>query len=120
MNRSNPPQRNLGEFDPTYLNALRETKVIIALFAVFCVWSVCVCYTYGYISPEETVDVIPTVWGIPSWVFWGILLPWLAVDVVAVWFCFFYMKVDDLGEAHEDEDLTEQIAHLNEEESERD
>lgn len=30
--------------------------------------------------------------GLPAWVFWGIVLPWLAVDVVAVWFCFVWMR----------------------------
>lgn len=30
--------------------------------------------------------------GLPAWVFWGIVLPWLVVDVVAVWFCFVWMR----------------------------
>ncbi len=102
------------EYDPTYLNSLREAFVIVVLFAGFFLWSIFVCYNYGYLSPGEQRTEISTVLGMPSWAFWGIALPWLAVDVVAVWFCFFYMKTDDLGEAHEGEDIAEQVAHLHE------
>ena len=87
-----------AEYDPTYMHSLRETYVIIALFAFFCVWSIYVCYNYGYLSPSETRATVSTVLGMPSWAFWGICLPWIAVDIVAVWFCFFFMEPDDLGE----------------------
>jgi len=33
----------------------------------------------------------------PSWVVWGIAVPWIVADIFTVWFCFFYMKDDDLG-----------------------
>jgi hypothetical protein len=102
------------DWDPTYLHSLRETYVIIALFAVFCVWSIFVCYNYGFLSPGEQRASVTTVLGMPSWAFWGICMPWIAVDIVAVWFCFFFMEPDDLGEAHEGEDLAEQLAHLDE------
>ncbi len=107
------------EYDTTYLNSLRELYVIIGLFAVFCFWSIFVCYNYGYLSPGEQLGEVSTVLGMPSWAFWGIGLPWLVVDAVAVWFCFFYMTADDLGEAHEGEDLAEQVAHLHEGEEAR-
>ena len=64
------------EYDPTYLNSLREAFVIIALFAVFCVWSIFVCYNYGYLSPGERRSEIPTVLGMPSWAFWGSSRAW--------------------------------------------
>ncbi len=95
------------EYDPTYLNSLREAFVIVALFAAFCLWAIFVCYNYGYLSPGEQRSEVTTVLGMPSWAFWGIGLPWLVVDVVAVWFCFFYMKADDLGEEN-DEQLVSQ------------
>ncbi|MFV1968882.1 MAG: DUF997 family protein, partial [Pirellulaceae bacterium] len=71
------------EYDTTYLNSLREAYVIIALFAVFFVWSIFVCYNYGYLSPGEQLSEVSTVLGMPSWAFWGIGLPWIAVDAVA-------------------------------------
>ncbi|MCA9118661.1 MAG: hypothetical protein H6822_04290 [Planctomycetaceae bacterium] len=104
------------EYDPTYLHSLREAYTIIALFALFFIWSIFVCYNYGYLSPGEQLSEVSTVMGMPAWAFWGIGFPWVLVDVVAVWFCFFYMKNDDLGEAHEGEDLAEQIAHLHDRE----
>jgi len=39
----------------------------------------------------SATESIWLVFGMPAWVFWGIALPWLAVDLVAFWFCFFYM-----------------------------
>lgn len=77
-------------------------------------WSVPYCYYFGYLGPDETVDSsnISLVMGIPSWAFWGIAAPWLAADVFTTWFCFWYMKDDDLGEAHEGLDLEEEIAEM--------
>ena len=51
-------------------------------------------------SGPDTFDEkeFSTVWGIPSWLFWGIAVPWLLADVFTLWFCFFYMKDGDLGE----------------------
>ncbi|QDU92825.1 DUF997 family protein [Lignipirellula cremea] len=86
--------------DPVYLNARRESFVIVALFAVFILWSVTVCVYFGYLptTAEGEAPEISLVLGMPAWAFWGLLAPWLAVDVVAFWFCFFFMKNDDLGE----------------------
>lgn len=96
------PKASQGEWDATYLHSLREAYVIIALFAFFCIWSIYVCYTYGYLGEGETRADVPTVFGMPSWAFWGICLPWIGVDIVAVWFCFFFMEADDLGEDQPD------------------
>ncbi|MBP87849.1 MAG: hypothetical protein CMJ64_14190 [Planctomycetaceae bacterium] len=98
------------EWDPTYLHSLREVYVIIALFAFFCVWSIFVCYNYGYLSPGEQRSTVTTVLGMPSWAFWGLCLPWLAVDIVAIWFCFFFMVPDDLGE--DQPDVYEEMAGI--------
>ena len=39
--------------------------------------------------------------GFPSWVFWGIALPWLAANLFTFWFCLFRMKDDPLEEVNE-------------------
>ena len=83
--------------DPVYLHSRRETIVIIFLFIGFLAWSITACYSLGYQLPTET-EPLSTTWGMPTWVFWGIFIPCIAVDIVAVWFCFFFMKDDDLGE----------------------
>lgn len=100
------------EYDPVYLQSRRELGVILILFATFFLWSVGACYWLGYVDPDGSEPVtVSAIWGMPTWVFWGILVPWLAVDVAALWFCFFYMKDDDLGKSHEGEDLMEQVLH---------
>lgn len=108
-----PPQ---DEYDPLYLHALRETLVIVVLFAIFCAWAIFIYFTFGLRQAEPTSQVSTTL-GMPTWVFLGIFVPWIAVDAVAVWFCFTYMKDDDLGEAHEGEDLAEQVEHIHEREA---
>ncbi len=105
-----PPEGSGSDdrYDPVFLHARREALVILGLFSIFMVWSISWCYFGGYLAPEEQANV-SILLGMPSWAFWGILLPWLAVDVVAVWFCFFFMFDDDLGEVQVGEDVAEQI-----------
>ena len=55
-------------------------------------------------TPDAITDAesFSTTLGIPTWLFWGIGVPWLVADVLTTWFCFFAMKDDDLGEAPEE------------------
>ena len=98
----------------TFRHARREALVIFCAWACALLWAVPYCYLTGFTTAGVSAEPaeIPLVMGIPSWVFWGIAVPWLAADVFTVWFCFFYMKDDDLGEAHEDADLAEEIAEM--------
>ena len=83
------------DYHPTFLNTRREAIVIFACWVVALLWAVPTCYFLGYNkSPEE----LATVLGIPSWVFWGVGVPWLVADVFTIWFCTFRMTDDDLGE----------------------
>jgi len=86
-------------YDSVYLHSLREAVVIVLMFSAACVWAVCVSFSSGYSPPAG--DGIATVLGMPAWVFYAVLLPWLIIDAAAIWFCFFYMKNDDLGQAVE-------------------
>lgn len=81
------------ELDPQFLQARREMFVVLGLFFASFVWTMVVSYLLGYrtVSPEE-VQEPSLIWGMPLWVFWGILVPWMAIDIVAIWFCFYYMK----------------------------
>ncbi len=109
---SNAPATDDSQFDPVFLNARREAIVIFCVWIVCLLWAVPYCYINGYPAAGEEFnpDALKTVWGIPSWVFWGILFPWILANVFTTGFCFFYMVDDDLGEAHEDADLREEIA----------
>lgn len=101
MPKPSHPIEDTAAFDPVYLHARRETIVIICLFVGFLAWSITTCYALGYQLPTDS-EPLSTTLGMPTWVFWGIFVPWIAVDLVAVWFCFFFMKDDDLGEGDAD------------------
>jgi fatty acid desaturase len=106
-------------YDPLYLHSLRETAVILLLFAIFCGWAVGVYYVLGLRDAGDAASAaapVSVVFGMPAWVFYGLFLPWIVVNVVAFWFSFGFMKDDDLGRVHEDEDLAEQIERQHEKE----
>ena len=102
-NSPSPDQAASIEYDPVFLHSRREAIVIFFVWLAGLVWAVPFCYFNGYVDAEN----ISTVWGIPSWLFWGIGVPWILADLFTVWFCFFYMADDDLGE---DPGIEEQIA----------
>jgi hypothetical protein len=99
-----------AEYDPVFLHSRKEAILIFALWVVMLLWSVPYCYFAGYGQYDPAT--FETVLGIPKWLFWGIAVPWLVADVFTTWFCFCYMKEDDLGEAHEGADLAEEVAEM--------
>ena len=93
MSSSSLPDKN--QYDPTFVNSRREAIVIFGSWVVALIWAVPYCYLNGYnvADPEK----IKTVFGIPAWLFWGIAAPWIVANLFTTWFCFAYMKDDDLG-----------------------
>lgn len=88
-----PSKDNL--YDPVFLNSRREAIVIASVWVLGLIWAVPYCYLTGYnLAPEE----VQTIVGIPSWIFWGIGVPWVIADLFTAWFCFLYMSEDDLEE----------------------
>ena len=83
-------------WDPTFLSARREAIIIFLVWVVCFLWSVPYCYLAGYGAPAAPPHML---WGIPSWVVWGIAVPWLVADVFTVWMCVAYMSDDDPLEA---------------------
>ena len=81
-------------YDPVYLNARRESKFILIAWAAFGIWVVGFCMLKGY---DVDPDQMKVVMGMPSWVFWGIALPWFLAALLTVWFSLFYMKDDPPG-----------------------
>lgn len=88
--------------DPVLRNARREA-VIIGLFWLSATAFCCsYCYFYGYpggAGPLGPADIRP-VFGMPSWFFWGVIVPWAACSAFTLWFAGFYMTDDDLGKDH--------------------
>jgi len=110
--------------DPLFRNSLREAKIIIAIWAVALVYTCTYCYLYGYEShpsdpaavgpavsswfgPLESFDRDPTTLttplglGIPDWVFYGVITPWIVCIVATFVFCLFIFKEDELGDNQE-------------------
>jgi hypothetical protein len=96
MSSKAPDAADQYEVDPVFLNSRREAVAIFATWFVVMIWAVPVCYMLGYEADVDSSNISLTM-GIPTWVFWGIVIPWLAADVATTWLCFKFMKNDDLG-----------------------
>lgn len=81
--------------DPLYRSAKRELLVSAAIWFLALCWSVGYCARYGYhLKPEE----LKFVFGFPSWIFYGVVLPWGLSTLVSGAFAFGFMQDADLGE----------------------
>lgn len=84
-----------GMLDPAFLRARREMLVVLALFGLALGWTIGFCYWLGYDATDgEPAEALSLVLGLPTWVFVGIVLPWLIIDLVAIWFCFYFLAED--------------------------
>lgn len=88
--------------DPVVKNAKREGLIIAAAWLASTIYSCGYCYLFGYIRPSRPLGVndLQPILGIPSWIMWGVLLPWGLCAVFTFWFAGFYMTDDDLGVDH--------------------
>lgn len=87
--------------DPVYRSSLRESRWILLYWAVFFVWVVGYSTLYGY-PPED--QPLVTVLGMPSWVFWGVFLPWIVSGVIGIWFALTQIEdhpLDDVADAED-------------------
>ena len=86
--------------DPVLVNARREGLIIAAAWLAATVYSCGYYHLFGLIRagrPFGENDVQPVL-GMPSWFFWGVMLPWALCGVFTVIFAGFLMADDDLGE----------------------
>jgi len=86
-NKLEPPR-----YDPVYLHARREAVEILLAWAVTLLWSVGYCSLRGYQSDAPLSIVL----GIPAWVFWGIVVPWVVASVFTFYYSLVRMKNDSL------------------------
>lgn len=82
--------KQLGE---SFRQSRRETVVICMAWAVFLAWTGIGC---GLGSHQEGDEPVRTILGMPRWVFFGVVLPWLAACAFTVWFSMVYMQDTDL------------------------
>jgi hypothetical protein len=76
----------------SYHRTLKEAVVAMMLWLGAGIWVVSVSYWLGYQRPVHSIG------GIPNWVVWGVLLPWVTLFVVHSWYSLFYMRADDAAE----------------------
>ena len=77
--------------DPAFLNARKEAWWILASWGICLVWTVGYSAFAGYDRGEGTVALIG---GMPAWVVWGVVVPWLCATVFSVVFALFVMSDD--------------------------
>lgn len=82
------------EYDPAYLNSLRELKILACFGVGSLLYTVGYSAMFGYRRPESQAEQAITL-GMPSWVFWGVLLPWIFTGAVTIAFALFVMRDDD-------------------------
>ncbi len=86
--------------DPVVRNARREAIWIASAWILATAYCCAYSWWAGYSTsarPLGRADVRPIL-GVPSWAFWGYLMPWLATAGFTAWFAGFRMTDDDLGE----------------------
>lgn len=103
---TNEPASSSEPLDPVFVHARREMRWILGVYGACLLWSVGWSGALGYGSGVEATSMV---WGIPTWVFVAIVIPWLAADVFTVWFCFFYMVDDAL-----DDGVAERVSKVDE------
>jgi hypothetical protein len=77
---------------------------------VLCVWLAAMLYTIGYCylnGYHRSIESLTFVLGFPDWVFWGIVVPWVACVAFSIYFGATFITDDDLGQ-----DLPEQEDEL--------
>jgi hypothetical protein len=92
MSADRPPD------DPVFLHARREAVVMLLVWAASFAWTVPYCYFNGYDAPGDLAQ-LQLVLGMPAWVFWGILVPWIVFGVIAILLCLYFIQDDDLEPA---------------------
>ena len=84
------------QYQRIFLNARHEAVLIASIWLAALIWTVPYCYASGYSNVED--GKLEMVMGVPSWVFWGVAVPWLVADVLTTIVCFTVMQDDDLEE----------------------
>ncbi len=111
---------------PLLSHARREAVMMLGLWLLCLIYTTGYCYLRGYQSHEPDpattgIDIaeilvvppgferdvstltLPLGLGIPDWVFYGIILPWLVCIGVTFIFAFCVFQEDDLGHQPGDE-----------------
>ena len=84
--------------DPVLVNARREALVAFGLWVTALVWTIGYCGLFAY----GDSGAVRLVFGIPSWVMWGVFAPWTLCTIFSSLLATFFIRDADLGEDPEE------------------
>ena len=73
----------------------KEVKILLLGWLAFASWVLIYCGLAAYNQDQESIRII---FGMPSWVFWGIAIPWIFSIIFTIFFSLFVMKDIDYEE----------------------
>jgi hypothetical protein len=88
----------------SFRQARRELRFQLTAWSLFALWVVGYC---GLTAFDAERSDVATILGMPSWVFWGIAVPWTVAFGVTVYFSSCYMQDTDLVDDSERSDSTQ-------------
>lgn len=83
--------------DPVLRSSRREAVITGLAFVAAVSWTIGYCSLHAYGRSMSDPD-FRFIWGIPDWVFWGIVAPWSACILFSMYFGSRFMKDEELGE----------------------
>ncbi len=84
--------------NPVYTSSLRELKWILVIWTIAFLWVIGYCGLYSYLDTEQASS-ITTILGMPSWVFFGVFVPWIVGTTTSIWFAI--SQIEDLPLDHQ-------------------
>jgi hypothetical protein len=89
--------------DPVLTSSRREALITFAIWLMACIYSISVCYRYGY---GRDVTTLTYVLGFPDWIFYGVVLPWTICTVLCFVMAYCVIADAELGEEQAEEQIT--------------
>jgi hypothetical protein len=93
---------NLRPEDPVLTSSRREALIAFAIWVVACIYTITVCYRFGYNRDPATLTYAL---GFPDWVFWGIVVPWAVCTLLCFAMSSLVIADCDLGDEQAEECL---------------
>ncbi len=78
-----------------YQQCWKEAKIVGVIWMSAFIYCSTVLARMGYVPPEQRPRVPSMIWGVPTWVFWGLFVPWIVLILVTWFFAVFVLKDDE-------------------------
>ncbi len=89
--------------NPALASSRREALIAFGIWLLACVYSIGVCYRWGYGRDAATLTYVL---GFPDWVFWGVVVPWTVCTGLCFVMAYGIIQDEDLGEEQAEEALS--------------